>query len=210
MENALRKAAPLTVEVRSKKSLKNHIIEVARQCGFELFVHTKFGYDDFTVKTRVKFYRKYRNPPTTKFLVIPNRLVRRLFSIYKRWPELGEFLLRTLIWHEHQHLMQDPMEYETLGEMEEEANQLMVEKMGRPGLVACVWYFYLVRNLGLRGRILNKKKDLRINNAVNEITRFLEQSYRHLISPDEYEDIINDVLWLNAAYQHRLNNLPIG
>jgi hypothetical protein len=121
-------------------------------------MHTKFGYEDFTIKTRVKFYRKYGKPPTTKFLVIPNGLVRRLFSIYKIWSELGEFLLRTLLCHERQHLLQDPTKFESLSEMEEEANKLMMKKMGRPGLVVCVWYFFLFGKLGILNRILKRKK----------------------------------------------------
>jgi hypothetical protein len=94
--------------------------------------------------------------------------------------------------------------------MEDEANQCVMEKTGRPGLVACVWYFCLFRNLGLWDRLVNKKKDLRTNNATNEITHFLEQTYRDVISSDEYGDIVNDVLRLHAAYRHRLNHLPIA
>ena len=58
IEDALRETKLLTTTVRSKWELRRHIIEVARQFGFDLFMNTKFGYEDFTVKTRVKFYRK--------------------------------------------------------------------------------------------------------------------------------------------------------
>jgi hypothetical protein len=149
IEEALRKMDSLTIKIRSKKELRNHLIEVAKQSGFDLFMTTKFGYEDFTLKTRVKFYRKYGNPPITKILVIPNHLVRRLFSIYKTWSELGEFLLRTLLWHERQHLLQDPTKFENLTIMEEEANRSMMNKMGRPGLVVCVWYFCSFGKLGI-------------------------------------------------------------
>ena len=189
-----------SVRIRSKKDFKNYIIKIAKQSGFDLFMNTKFGYEDFTIKTRVKFYRKYGNPPTTKFLVIPNGLVRRLFSIYKIWNELGEFLLRTLLCHERQHLLQDPTKFESLSAMEEEANKLMMEKMGRPGLVVCVWYFCFFGKLGILNRILNRKKKMGKKEAAEKITSFLEKNYPNLISWNEYDEIIDDVLWLDAKY----------
>ena len=200
LEDALLKINPPIVRIRSKKEFKNHIIKIAKQAGFDLFMNTRFGYEDFTIKTRVKFYRKYGNPPTTKFLVIPNGLVRRLFSIYKIWSGLGEFLLRTLLCHEHQHLLQDPTKFESLSAMEEEANKLMVEKMGRPGLVVCVWYFCFFGKLGLLNRILTRKKKLEKSEAVKEVASFLEKNYPNLVSSNEYDEIIDDVLWLDAKY----------
>ncbi len=128
IEDALREVSSSTTQIRSKKELRNHIIEVARHYGFNFFMNTKFGHEDFTVKTRVKFYRKYGKPPTMKILVIPSCLVRRLCSIYKKWPELGEFFLRTALWHEYQHLLQDPTKFGDFGIREEEANRLMMEK----------------------------------------------------------------------------------
>ena len=198
--DALLQINPPTVRIKSKKEFRNHIIKIAKQSGFDLFMNTKFGYEDFTVKTRVKFYRKYGNPPTTKFLVIPNGFVSKLFSIYKIWSELGEFLLRTLLCHERQHLLQDPTKFETLSAMEEEANKLMMEKMGRPGLVVCVWYFCFFGKLGILNRILNRKKKLEEKEAAKEVTSFLEKNYPNLVSSNEYDEIIDDVLWLDAKY----------
>ena len=199
-EDALLKINLPTVRIRSKKEFRNHIIKIAKQSGFDLFMNTKFGYEDFTIKTRVKFYRKYGNPPTTKFLVIPHCLVRRLFSIYKIWGELGEFLLRTLLCHERQHLLQDPTKFESLSAMEEEANKLMMEKMGRPGLFVCVWFFCLFGKLGILNRFMKRDKKLEKKEAAKKVTNFLEKNYSNLISSNEYNEIIDDVLWLDAKY----------
>ena len=200
IEDALLQINPSTIRIRSKKEYRNHIITIAKQAGFDLFMNTKFGYEDFTVKTRVKFYRKYGNPPVTKYLVIPNGLVGRLFSIYKIWRELSEFLLRTLLCHERQHLLQDPTKFENLSAMEEKANKLMMEKMGRPGLVVCAWYFCLFGKLGILNHILSRKKKLEEKEATKKIRNFLEKNYLNLISSNEYDEIIDDVLWLNAKY----------
>jgi len=202
IDDALRKVSSSTTQIRSKKELRNHIIEIARQYGFNVFKNTRFGYEDFTVKTRVKFYRKYGKPPTTKILVIPNCLVRRLCSIYKKWPELGEFLLRTTLWHECQHLLQDPTKFADFSTMEEEANRLMMERMGRPGLVVCVWYFCFYGKAGIWGRILNRKKRLDQGEAGKDIINCLERTYPNLVSSNEYDEIIDDVLWLETEYQN--------
>lgn len=204
IEHALRQVSSSTIQIRSKRQLRSHIIEVARQYGFDVFKNTRFGYEDFTVKTRVKFYRKYGKPPTMKILVIPNCLVRRLCSTYKKWPELGEFLLRTSLWHEYQHLLQDPTTFGDFTTMEEEANRLMMEKMGRPGLVVCVWYFCLYGRAGIWDRILNRKKRLDQGEAGKEIVNCLEKTYPNLVSSNEYDEIIDDVLWLETQYQNHV------
>ena len=164
-------------------------------------MHTKLGYEDFTVKTRVKFHRKYGTPPTTKILVIPGRLVKRLFSIYKIWPELGEFLLKTLLWHEHQHLLQDLTKFEDLNTMEEEANRLMMEKTGRPGIVVCVWYFCLFVKMGIWDLTFHRKRGQDRGEAEKEIINFLEKTYPNLALSNEYDEIVDDVLWLDAEFK---------
>ena len=199
-EDALLQIDPPPVRIRSKKEFKNYIVKIAKKSGFDLFMNTKFGYEDFTIKTRVKFYRKYGTPPTTKFLVIPNGLVRRLFSIYKIWSQLGEFLLWTLLCHERQHLLQDPTKFESLSTMEEEANKLMIEKIGKPGLVVCLWYFCFFGKLGILNRILNRKKKMGKKEAAKKVTDLLEKNYPNLVSSNEYDAIIDDVLWLDAKY----------
>ena len=80
-EDALMQLNLSIVRIRAKEEFRNHVIKIDKKSRFDLFLNTQFGYEYLTIKTRLKFYRNYRNPPATKFLVIPKGLVGRLFSI---------------------------------------------------------------------------------------------------------------------------------
>ena len=83
--------------------------------------------------------------------------------------------------------------------MEEKANKLMMEKMGKPALAVCAWYFCLFGKLGILNHILSRKMKLEKKEAAKKIRNFLEKNYLNLISSDEYNEIIDDVLWLGVS-----------
>jgi hypothetical protein len=49
---------------------------------------------------------------------------------------------------------------------------------------------------------LNRKRRLVQGEAEKEIIYFLDKTYPNLVLSNEYNEIINDVLWLDAEYQN--------
>lgn len=202
IEDTLQQVSSLSTQIKSKKALRNHIIELARQYGFNLFMKTKFGRGELTVRTLVKSYLKYGRPPTTKILVIPDSFVKNLYRIYKNWPKLGEFFLRTSLWHEYQHLQQDPTQSQDSSRMEEEANKSMIEKMGRFGLIVSLWYFCSFGKNGIWDRVLSRKRGLDKGEARKKVINCLQTIYANLIPSNQYDEIVDEVLWLDKEYQN--------
>lgn len=191
-------------KITSKREMKRHIIRRAKDFGFNLFVHSSFGYDELVVRTRIKHALRYGNTPTTKYLVISRRFVRNLYRIYRNWPELGEFFLKAALCHEHKHLQQDIDPKQNSGDREAEANRFMIQQTGRYGLIVSLWY-YLHRDTETHWtRILNKKPTL--SQKKKRILECMEVIYHDLIPPGLYTAVMEHVLLLEEEYQHRLNN----
>ena len=190
-------------KIRSRSGMKRRIIYLARRSGFTLFVHPMFGYDELTVRTRIKHARRYGHTPTTRFLVVSRRFVRNLYRIYRRWPELGELFLNAALCHESSHLHQDFALNRDLDERETRANRFMIENMGRPGLVVSLWYHSLHRDAAPWTDSVFKRKRLSMDQLKEKISQSIEMIYRDTIEPDQYDEIIDDVLSLEFEYQYR-------
>ena len=187
--------------ITSHRRLRHYIIRLAREYGFSIFTCPRFGYAELTVRTRIKHAQRYGNKPTTKFMVISHTFVCNLYRIYKKWPELGEYLLKTALWHEYKHLYQDLAQFQDFQKREDEANRFMIEKMGRPGLVISVWYYSMRRNFRLWEHIIYGKARLDAQ-ARKRIVSCLENIYQSLIPPECYDEIVRYVLWLDEQFTH--------
>jgi hypothetical protein len=204
IHSALQKTQALTERIYSKRAMRTHIIRLAEQYGFDIFLTPSYGYEELTIKTRLKHARKYGNTPTTRMLVISRSFVRNIARIYKSWPALGEFFLRTALWHEYRHLQQDISHTLDFKKREDEANRFMLEKTGRPGLIVSLWYYALHRKTGLLYHLLHKESSLEPAIASERVIKCIQKLYTDLIRPEHYEDITDDVLRLEHEYQlHR-------
>jgi len=204
IEHALLKAEADSIRISSKKGLRNHIIGLAQHCGFDIFLTPVFGYEEFTVRTRLRHARRYGKPPTTKMLVISHNFVRNVYRIYRAWPALGEFFIRTALWHEYRHLQQNLDTNPDPGKREHEANAFMLEKSGRPGLIVSIWYYTLHREIGLLHRLLDKTSSPEKNDILERTIKSIRMIYHELIPPELYDEFAEDVFWLEGEYKrHR-------
>jgi hypothetical protein len=201
---AIKGAGAQGVRIRSRRALKAHIVRCAQRCGFSLFIHPVYGYDELMVRTRIKHARRYGNEPTTKYLVIPRAFVRNLYRIYRKWPDLGEFFLKTALLHEYKHLHQDIGIKKNLHEREHEANTFMIEESGWPGFIVSVWYYTLRRETGLLDRLFGKPPSLDKDEILKRTINCIEMIYYDIIPPELYDEIAEDVFRLECKFQrHR-------
>jgi len=77
--------------------------------------------------------------------------------------------------------------------------------MGRPGLVVSLWYHSLRRDAEPWTESVFKRKRLSMDQLKEKISQSIEMIYRDTIEPDQYDEIIDDVLSLEFEYQHRQN-----
>jgi hypothetical protein len=204
--SALEKTQALTGRIYSKRAMRTHIIRLAKQYGFDIFLTPAYGYEELTIKTRLKHAKKYGKTPTTRMLVISRSFVKNITRIYKSWPALGEFFLRTALWHEYRHLHQDITTTPDFKKREDDANRFMLEKMGRPGLIVSLWYYALHRKTGYIPRFLNKETSQEQVMVRERVINCLQKIYTDLVQPEHYEEITDDVLRLEHDYQLHRNN----
>ncbi len=201
-ERALHTVEVPGTRISSKRKLKNHIIDLAKNCGFDIFLTPIFGYEELTVRTRLNHARRYGNTPTTKMLVIPHSFVRTVYRIYRVWPALGEFFILSALWHECGHLHQNLDTTPDPGKREHDANVFMMEKSGRPGLVVSIWYYTLHRKIGLLHCLLHKTTSPDKDEILKQAENCIQMIYHDLIPSELYHEIAEDVFWLEGEYQH--------